>query len=131
MGLLNIFTASNPIIAAGASIALDKLGGPSRSAGEIVDASEYSLSAAKDRAMGMVQKAKQQAEEKPKYKASGSKATDMNVFVREAVLPAFKEAPDFKSQLIAQLKKQGMPNSVIKEVDYDFKWTETLEGKRV
>ena len=56
---------------------------------------------------------------------------DWILFVREAVLPAFKEAPDFKSQLIAQLKKQGMPNSVIKEVDYDFKWTETLEGKRV
>tara|TARA_X000001382_G_scaffold105675_1_gene80911 strand:- start:828 stop:1235 length:408 start_codon:yes stop_codon:yes gene_type:complete len=134
MGLGKIFGAlgaSNPLIAAGASIAIDKLGGASQTPGDIVDPSEYKLSAAKDRAMSMVTKAQQQAEEKPKYKAPTSKKTDMNAFVRDAVLPAYREAPDFKSQIIANMKKQGMPSSVIKEVEYDFSWTDRLEGKRL
>jgi|OM-RGC.v1.025675723 hypothetical protein len=138
MGLGKIFgtlgkigSASNPLVAAGASVFLDKMGGASQSPGDIVDPSEYKLSEAKNRAMSMVTKAQQQAEEKPKYKAPTSKKVDMNSFLRDAVIPAYRAAPDFKSQIIAQMKKQGMPSSVIKEIEYDFSWTDRLEGKRL
>jgi len=70
MGLGKIFGtlgkiggASNPIVAAGASLFIDKMGGASQSPGDIVDPSEYKLSEAKNRAMSMVTKAQQQAEE--------------------------------------------------------------------
>ena len=68
---------------------------------------------------------------KPKYKAPTSEKVDMNSFLRDAVIPAYRSAPDFKSQIIAQMKKQGMPSSVIKEIEYDFSWTDRLEGKRL
>ena len=131
MGLFSSFSAMNPLLSAVASVGIQKLTGNETSASQLMDTSRFENSFSKDRAFAQVEKAQKQANERSKYLAPSPKKTDMNSFVRDAILPAFREVPDFKSQLIRQAKSQGMPNSVIKEIEYDFEWTESKEGERI
>ena len=108
MGLGKIFGAlgaSNPLVAAGASVFLDKMGGASQSPGDIVDPSEYKLSEAKNRAMSMVTKAQQQAEKLGDEKLLDQIGNTITYFTRAHVVKVSesqkktKESGDYGGQL--------------------------------
>ena len=131
MGLLSGLSAMNPIVAALGATAIETISGTSREAGQMMDATQYRMGDAKERAEEIAEKAQIQAQQSPKYTAKPATKVDMDAFVRQAVLPAYRDAPQFVKHLMTQLKKANMPSSVLKQVQDDFSWTEKTEGKRV